>query len=462
LQRRLESQHAGIAQQLSDRALTVGGLSLERLQKGWVEATEGMRFAINFLKSNVGIDTPALLSSPFLIIVLAFYGHHKKYQLVPSEAAQLRRWALLASAKGRFSRGSTETILDQDLASVSRGEPVEALIDRVRLQFGRLEVTAEDLEGRDQRSSLFKTMFLAFRSNGAKDWTSNLSISRSHVGTQHKVEFHHFFPKSVLTKAGYSVREADDIANLTFAGGRTNRKIADKAPSVYAPPIIEQHGRAAFEQQAIPLDPDFWEVSNYARFLDRRRELLADVINTFLSDTRGPPTVPLINDIVASGENEKLEFKASLRWDVKEARLNKVLEHVVLKSIAALSNADGGTLLIGVQDDGTIFGLDADYASLDGDRDIFGRHLHALVNARWGAAISIGAIFLTFPEVNGQEICQVDVRSGKTPFFVEAVDKNGGKSEKLFVRTGSASQPIDSASELAAYINRRFPGYGQH
>ncbi len=444
------------------RFLTVGGLSLERLQTGWAEATEGMRFAINFLKSNVGIDSPALLSSPFLIIVLAFYGHHKKYQLTPSEAAQLRRWALLASAKGRFSRGSTETILDQDLASVSRNEPIESLIDRVRLQFGRLEVTAEDLEGRDQRSSLFKTMFLAFRSNGAKDWTSNLSISRNHVGIQHKLEFHHFFPKSVLTKAGYSVRDADDIANLTFAGGRTNRKIADRPPATYAPAIIEQHGPAAFEQQAIPLDADLWEVSSYAAFLDRRRELLAEMINTFLSDTRVVLAPNSINELIARGESERLEFKSSLRWDVKEARINKALEQVVLKSIAALSNADGGTLLIGVEDDGAIFGLDADYASLDGDRDVFERHLRALINARWGAAVGIGAVGLTFPQVDGQEICQVEVRSGKTPFFVDVADKNGVKTEKLFVRTGNASLPIESASELSAYINRRFPGYGQH
>ena len=224
------------------RFLTVGSLSLDQLQAAWKAATEGMRFAINFLKSNVGIDSPALLSSPFLMITVAYFGHAKGYQLSPDEAARLRQWALLVNTKGRYSRGSSETILDQDLATIAKVGSADALIDRVRLQFGRLAVSPEDLEGRDQRSSLFKMMFLAFRAAGAKDWTSNLQISLDHSGSQHKLQFHHFFPKALLTKNGFSVREADDIANLTFISGRTNRKISDKPPAVYLADIVAKQG----------------------------------------------------------------------------------------------------------------------------------------------------------------------------------------------------------------------------
>lgn len=108
------------------------------------------------------------------------------------------------------------------------------LIDRLRLQFGRLDITAEELEGRNQRSALFKTMFLAFRAAGAKDWRSHLTISLDHSGAQHRLQFHHIFPKAVL-KTSFTAREADDIANLAFIGGKTNRAISDKAPAVYLP-----------------------------------------------------------------------------------------------------------------------------------------------------------------------------------------------------------------------------------
>lgn len=264
------------------RFLTAGRLSLDVLQTGWKEATEGMRFAINFLKSNVGIDSPALLSSPFLMIVVAYFGHAKGYALSPEESDRLRQWALLANAKGRFSRGSSETILDQDLGIISKGGSADALIDRVRLQFGRLNITPEDLEGRDQRSSLFKTMFLTFRALGAKDWTSNLQISLDHSGSQHRLQFHHFFPKALLTKNGFSSREADDVANLTFIGGRTNRKISDKAPSIYLADFLAKQGPDLLSLQGIPADSDLFDVGSYRAFLEARRVLLAEAINEFL------------------------------------------------------------------------------------------------------------------------------------------------------------------------------------
>lgn len=264
------------------RFLTVGGLSLERLQEGWKAATEAMRFAINFLKSNAGMDSPALLSSPFLMLVVAYFGHAKSYALSPNEAARLRQWALLANTKGRFSRGSSETILDQDLATIDKAGTADALIDRVRLQFGRLYVTPDDLEGRDQRSSLFKTMFLAFRAAGAKDWTSNLQISLDHSGVQHRLQFHHFFPKAMLTKSGFTAREADDIANLTFISSRTNRKISDKSPSVYLADIVSKQGTELLKLQAIPNDPALFEADSYRDFLTERRRMLASTLNAFL------------------------------------------------------------------------------------------------------------------------------------------------------------------------------------
>ncbi|MGY8683340.1 DUF262 domain-containing protein [Bradyrhizobium sp. UFLA05-153] len=180
------------------RFLTVGKLDLEKLQAGWKEAREGMQFAINFLKSNAGIDSPALLSSPFILITLAYFGLKSDYKIGSADEKELRRWVLLANAKGRYSRGSSETILDQDLATIRNGGKGPELIDRLKQQVGRLDVAPQELEGRNQRSALFKTMFLAFRSKGAKDWRSNLAISLDHSGAQHQLQFHHIFPKKQL------------------------------------------------------------------------------------------------------------------------------------------------------------------------------------------------------------------------------------------------------------------------
>jgi hypothetical protein len=263
------------------RFRTVGSLSVETLQSGWKASEEGMEFAMNFLRSNAGIESPALLSSPFLMVVIGYFGHLRSYKISLDESAQLRYWALVANAKGRYSRGSSDTLLDQDLASLRDGGTVQDLIDRLRLQVGRLDVSPEELEGRNQRSALFKTMFLAFRDGEAKDWRSNLTISLDHSGVHHRLQFHHIFPKAQL-KNSYTSREADDIANLAFVGGKTNRSISDKAPVTYLPPLIAQHGVSVFDAQAIPIDLDLLGVDKYKLFIAERRKRIAARLNEFL------------------------------------------------------------------------------------------------------------------------------------------------------------------------------------
>lgn len=263
------------------RFKTVAGLPLDRLQSAWKDACKGMEFALNFLRSNVGIESPALLSSPFITIALAKFGHQCRYDLDQSQAERLRFWTLVANAKGRYSRGSSETILDQDLAIIFRGGGAVELIERLRQQVGRLDITPEELEGRNQRSALFKTMFLAFRADGAKDWQSQLTIALDHGGKQHRLQFHHIFPKALL-KGQVEGRLADDISNLAFIGGGTNRRISDKPPAEYLRTLVERLGEAPFAAQAIPIDASLLAVSAYQEFLAERRRRIAISLNQFL------------------------------------------------------------------------------------------------------------------------------------------------------------------------------------
>lgn len=271
------------------RFLTVSNLPLDRIQGAWKACVPGMEFALNFLTSNVGIDSPALLSSPFLLVTLGYYGHKRDYQIGGEEAERLRYWVLAANVKGRYSRGSSETLLDQDLATLRQGGGADELLERLRLQVGRLDIAPEELEGRNQRSALFKTMFLAFRAAGARDWSSNLTIALGHRGTQHRLQFHHIFPKAVL-KAGYASREADDIANLAFIGGKTNRQISDKPPSQYLPALIQKSGPAVLEAQRIPSEPALYEVESYKTFLAERRKLVAKRLNEYLAGGAEQPS----------------------------------------------------------------------------------------------------------------------------------------------------------------------------
>ena len=263
------------------RFKSVGGLQRNALEAGWVEAKAGMDYAINFLKNNVGIESPALLASPFLMITLAAYGRNAGYHLTEGEADQLRKWVLVANAKARYSRGSSESFLDQDLQTIRSGGGVQGLFDRLRNQVGRLDVTPEELEGRNARSALFKEMFLAFRAAGAKDWTTQVAIALDHSGSRDALQFHHVFPKGFLKGTGVE-REVDEAANLCFIGGKTNRRISDTPPKEYLAEIVAGGGESALQQQCIPHNQVLLSIDAYRDFLVERRILIAKCINAHI------------------------------------------------------------------------------------------------------------------------------------------------------------------------------------
>lgn len=262
---------------------TVRNLSKETLQRSWKESCEGMDFALNFMRANAGLESPALLASPFVLIAVAYFGKKRNYSLSPEEEKKLRYWVLLANAKGRYSRGSSETILDQDLAVLHRDGDASDLREQLKRQVGNLKITHEELEGRNQNSALFKTMFLAFRAADAKDWLSNIAIAINHRGNSHKLQFHHIFPQARM-KGAYAPREVNDIANLCFIAGKTNRQIKDKEPKDYFPEIIDRNGLTPFEAQCIPTEKEFLSLENYKDFLLERRKRIAIRLNEFLEE----------------------------------------------------------------------------------------------------------------------------------------------------------------------------------
>jgi len=264
------------------RFRAAANINRENLERAWADAKRGTEFAVNFLKSNCGIKSTALLSSPSLATAVAYFGHKRNYELSPDDTSALRRWSLLANAKGRYSRGSSETILDQDLATIRDGGSVRDLLDRLAGQVGRLEIVEEDLIGRNQRSSLFKTLFLALSEDGAQDWRTGIQIAVDHSGAQDRLQFHHIFPKDVL-KGKYSFQQIDDFSNLAFIGGKTNRQITNRAPIDYLPELIGEFGPERLNSHLVPLESDLLTIENYLKFLEDRRRLITKRLNDFLN-----------------------------------------------------------------------------------------------------------------------------------------------------------------------------------
>lgn len=161
--------------------------------------------------------------------------------------------------------------------------------------------------------------------------------------------------------------------------------------------------------------------------------------------------------IIKEGESEYVEFKSSLRWDYKEEKVNRILEDVILKSIAAFANAKGGTLIIGVNDDMEILGLESDFSTLKKQNvDYFELHIRKLINNQYGIAFSNENLLMQFPEFEGKIISVVQVQAAGTPVFLKTRNKQGAEVEKFYVRSGNASQEITSLKEINEYIQIRF------
>ena len=189
-----------------------------------------------------------------------------------------------------------------------------------------------------------------------------------------------------------------------------------------------------------------------------RREILAKGLNSFLEGITStqPQEVPvLLAELIEEGESVDLEFKSSLRWDFREGDVNKNLEEAVIKTVASFLNTNGGILLIGVDDDGAILGLDNDYRVLDAGKDKFERHLRGILSNNLGKGSVATNIKMLFPKVGEYEICQLEVQESRMPVVISLKDKQGESQEKFYIRNGNLSEEL-SKSEMSNYIHDKF------
>lgn len=152
------------------------------------------------------------------------------------------------------------------------------------------------------------------------------------------------------------------------------------------------------------------------------------------------------------GESHGLEFKSSARWDMRESKPNKEMEKIIVKSVAGFLNSEhGGTLLIGVADDGTMLGLDHDYRTFKDrqNRDGYEQFLTNLLFNAYGYDRS-PYVRITFHSVQEKQVCRITVRPSPTPVWVK-VDN----MEQFYVRTQNSSRAL-TAREAVDYIKHRW------
>jgi len=172
----------------------------------------------------------------------------------------------------------------------------------------------------------------------------------------------------------------------------------------------------------------------------RANELEAQVSNRF---TEIDPE--RLRSLIDTGENDRFEMKSTLRWNLKANKPGKEIENAWLKTIIAFLNTDGGILLVGVEDDGNILGLEPDRFP---STDKYLLHVNNLIRDRIGMEVAQRIKFELKP-LDGKDILCIQCLPSP-----EAVFLKHDKDEEFYIRMGPGTRKL-TGRETLSYMNDR-------
>ena len=428
------------------------------LKAGWKSLNTLLDYLINILRDRAFIySTNDLTTYNVLIPVIGYLAQNDLKFQDDRKLRKLLYWMYAALYQSRYS-GSVDQKLEKDLSCLNSDTPLDDLLAVLKEDQGDPEVNHQNLDARGVSHPLYNMSCILIRANSGVDWSNGLSLSKP-VGPKYNIERHHIFPRSILTKDGrYDTgknlmhnKRVNEIANRVPLTKSGNMDIFSKHPSEYLP-IVQESNPGNLDRFMIPMDEALWKLDNYEDFLQDRRKLISNSINEFMAELLKEKNedkleeIKNTEEIISQSESEKIEFKSTLRWNVHAKFIDKELEYSVLKTIAAFLNSNGGTLLIGVEDDGNIFGVEKDNFK---NEDKYALHLINLIRDKIGVQ-HMRFIKITFEEINSKQIVRADCKRGVVPAYLKK-----GNTELFYIRSGPSTTELPT-SEIHDYVADRF------
>jgi len=375
----------------------------------------------------------------------------------------IARWFFMSAITGRFT-GSPESAMEFDLARLRSVRSSEGFVKTLE-QICDIALTNDfwavslpnDLATSSPRSPSLFAYYAAQVLLDARALFSKTKVAQLLDPSLHaprSVERHHLFPKGFLAKQGITAtRDTNQIANYALVEWGDNVSIGDQAPAEYLPRIASRFSQGVLDRMyRMHALPPNWERMEYHEFLEERRELMAKVIadgyaTLLVEGTIEEPTEVLdLIRVATNGESEAVEFKSTLRTNLHTGSKDPRMELAVLKSIAAFLNTNGGTLVIGVSDDGSPVGIQVDGFE---NEDRMALHLVNIIKSRLGIQAMTG-VHIHFDDLDSQRIMVIACARASAPVFVK--DNN---TERFYIRTGPSTTEL-SPSQALDYIQQRF------
>lgn len=422
---------------------------------GWQRLSKLLDYLLTILPGKAHIHSTEDLSTTNVLVPLILFLDINKGTFKDEKTMRHALYWLYAAQMWARYTSQTDQRLEHDVSIVVKEPfPWKSLCDQIIDQRGRIEVKAADLEGRWVAHPMYRMSVVVAKAHGAVDWFNGAPLGTV-FGKKYQLHSHHIFPQGLLYKVGYDPdnhvhrKIVNEIANRAFLTAESNMQLGYKSPAIYLPEVEERYP-GSLVKQFVPINPKLWEPERFEGFLEARRELIATKINEFMKCLIAEPEerrVLSINELIPLGESATMEFKSTLRWDTIQNKVNKDLQFSVLKTITAFLNSEGGTLLIGVDDNGAIYGLEKDLQTLSKPKlDVFEQTLMNLIVEHIGAEFG-PLIRPRYEKMGDKQVCSVEVNPGSGPAYLD-----GLKGKEFFIRVGNTSRALD-AEEAVAYIN---------
>jgi hypothetical protein len=433
----------------------VVGLPVKTLVEHWEASVRGMADGLTMLRDECGVLTAKWLPYGPMLPTLAAAWHDVEEAHGPQIGARrlkLQQWFWCASFAGVYENASNSRAA-ADVPLLHKwltGGDVHAVVKEFSFDpKSWFDVTV-------RQRGLYRSTMALILSSRPRDFHQVVPLTAKVIAAT-GADDHHIFPSKYLAERGLNTH-LDTILNHTLIDKHTNTIIGKKAPSVYLNDIRADLGNATDQvllSHGLPIKPDeplFRD--DYEAFLGWRMTHLA---NELTRVTRGPQPesterLAQTSELLLRGESDSLEFKSSARFNFHTKARDERLEKRIVASVAGFLNGQGGTLLIGVDDNGGLVGLEGDYSLMaKPDSDRFQLWLTDLLAGYLGKS-SLTRVKTTFERIDEKDVCRLNVERSSVPVFARPP---GSTSDEFYVRFGNSTRQL-SMEEYEEYRRNRF------
>jgi len=171
-----------------------------------------------------------------------------------------------------------------------------------------------------------------------------------------------------------------------------------------------------------------------------KRQIEERQLRRFLTTIRKIGELRPISELIKLPESDRLEYKSTFQWDVRRNCKYEDLRFSTLKTIAAFLNSEGGTLIIGVEDNGNIFGLEKDLSLLSkGNLDRLERTIIDSICQCIGSNFT-QQIKIRFEKIDGKDVCAIYIKKSAKKAWLQ---KTKEKKLEFYIRMSNRSEPLD-------------------